>query len=131
VDFTESFLDILTTEGSLRPIKHPQRTLLDFQKGAMRGVGEDINLGKYHLRGTYTIDRGRIYWVKKYCGGRYNHLVRYRGIIGDGVLFGTWRFRKSGGLVALFRRRADEVIGGPWPEVLWRKELEDMIRRQS
>jgi hypothetical protein len=66
--------------------KHHQELVLTFAKGEMQGEGRD-RVGKFHIRGFYSIEDGKCRWTKRYVG---RHDVFYQGFNEGKGIWGTW-----------------------------------------
>ncbi|MFT3700082.1 MAG: hypothetical protein QM831_43455 [Kofleriaceae bacterium] len=80
--------------------KHPQKMVLEFADGLVRGDGKD-DLGSFTLEGEYRVDGDeiRIGWIKTYDGA---HSVLYTGTFDEhGVVSGKWKIGSFGDSFAL------------------------------
>jgi hypothetical protein len=64
---------------------------LTFQNGAISGEGRDW-VGKFVLKGRYTLADGTCYWTKRYLG---KHDVFYKGFNEGKGIWGTWEIPES------------------------------------
>src|SRR5947209_17875776 len=90
----------------LIPGRHQMELLLTFRQEALTGEGRDW-VGKFIVRGRYTLADGRCYWTKRYLA---RHDVFYQGFNEGKGIWGTWEI-PAGAL-------SSEQRGGfhIWPE---------------
>src|SRR5436190_4635431 len=70
----------------LLPGRHLMDLRLTFRHGSMTGDGRDW-VGRFTLKGRYSLDDGKCYWTKRYLG---KHDVFYRGYNEGKGIWGTW-----------------------------------------
>lgn len=63
-----------------------QEMILTFHRGEIDGEGRD-KVGKFHIRGFYSIEDGKCRWTKRYVG---RHDVFYQGFNEGKGIWGTW-----------------------------------------
>jgi len=68
------------------PGRHLMELHLTFRQGSISGEGRDW-VGRFLLRGRYTIEDGRCHWTKRYLG---KHDVFYQGFNEGKGIWGTW-----------------------------------------
>ena len=68
------------------PKKHQMELGLTFLKGVMTGEGRD-KIGKFLIRGKYTVEDGKCWWNKAYIG---QHDVFYHGYNEGRGIWGLW-----------------------------------------
>jgi hypothetical protein len=81
------------TQKAPPPGKHRQELLLTFAKGEMHGEGRDW-VGKFTIRGFYSIEDGKCRWTKRYVG---RHDVFYQGFNEGKGIWGTWEIDTTKG----------------------------------
>ena len=64
---------------------------ITFRGGTITGEGRDW-VGKFILRGQYSLADGKCYWTKRYLG---KHDVFYQGYNEGRGIWGTWEIPKS------------------------------------
>ncbi len=75
----------------LVPGRHRMELALTFRAGLLRGEGRDW-VGKFVLRGRYSVADGRCHWTKRYLS---RHDVYYKGY-GEGKgIWGVWEIPDS------------------------------------
>ncbi len=74
------------------PGRHLMELHLVFASGSMTGEGRDW-VGKFAVRGRYTLDDGKCYWTKRYVG---RHDVFYDGFNEGKGIWGTWELTCAG-----------------------------------
>jgi hypothetical protein len=89
------------------PGRHRMELFLTFRQGGLAGEGRDW-VGRFVLRGRYTLEDGKCSWTKKYLG---RHDVFYQGFNEGKGIWGTWEIPPEQNLGQLWR-------GGfhIWPE---------------
>ena len=70
----------------LIPGRHRMELHLTFRQGELTGEGRDW-VGRFIVRGRYTLTDGRCHWAKKYLG---KHDVFYSGFNEGKGIWGTW-----------------------------------------
>jgi hypothetical protein len=70
----------------LIPGRHLMELSLTFRSGQLTGEGRDW-VGKFVLRGRYTLEDGKCYWTKRYLG---KHDVFYKGYNEGKGIWGVW-----------------------------------------
>jgi hypothetical protein len=68
------------------PGRHMMELILEFSRLAMKGTGRDW-VGKFIIKGKYSLDDGRCYWTKRYVG---KHDVFYQGFNEGKGIWGIW-----------------------------------------
>ena len=68
------------------PQRHQMELGLTFIKGVMTGEGRD-KIGKFLIRGKYTVEDGKCWWTKSYIG---QHDVFYHGYNEGKGIWGLW-----------------------------------------
>src|SRR5262249_17278243 len=68
------------------PGRHLMELKLTFRQGALTGEGRDW-VGRFSVRGRYTVEEGKCYWTKRYLG---KHDVFYQGFNEGKGIWGTW-----------------------------------------
>src|SRR4051812_1930084 len=68
------------------PGRHMMDLHLVFRHGSLTGEGRDW-VGKFLVRGKYTVEDGKCYWTKRYVG---KHDVFYAGFNEGKGIWGTW-----------------------------------------
>ncbi len=68
------------------PGRHQMELRLAFRAGEMTGDGRD-RVGRFVIRGRYTLADGRCYWTKRYLG---KHDVFYSGFNEGKGIWGLW-----------------------------------------
>lgn len=63
-----------------------QEMILTFHRGKIEGEGRDM-VGKFHIRGFYSIEDGKCRWTKRYVG---RHDVFYQGFNEGKGIWGVW-----------------------------------------
>jgi hypothetical protein len=86
------------------PGRHMMELHLTFSQGSMKGEGRDW-VGKFLIRGQYTIADGKCHWTKRYLG---KHDVFYQGFNEGKGIWGVWEIHES-----LYGMRGGFHI---WPE---------------
>ena len=94
-------------QKQVAPGRHQTELHLTFREGQMSGEGRDW-VGKFIVRGRYTIADGKCHWSKRYLG---KHDVFYQGYNEGKGIWGTWEISPAQNMGMLFR-------GGfhIWPE---------------
>jgi hypothetical protein len=93
-------------QKQVAPGRHQTELHLTFREGQMSGEGRDW-VGKYTVRGRYSLQDGRCHWTKQYL---HRHAVFYTGFNEGKGIWGTWNIPPSD--------RSVELHGGfhIWPE---------------
>jgi hypothetical protein len=73
------------------PGRHLMELHLTFRGGAITGEGRDW-VGKFILRGQYTLADGKCHWTKRYLS---KHDVFYQGFNEGRGIWGTWEIPNS------------------------------------
>jgi hypothetical protein len=68
------------------PGRHLMEMSLTFRQGQLTGEGRDW-VGKFALRGRYTLEDGKCYWTKRYLA---KHDVFYKGYNEGKGIWGVW-----------------------------------------
>jgi hypothetical protein len=71
----------------LIPGRHLMELHLTFRQGQMTGEGRD-RVGKFVMRGRYSVADGRCHWTKRYLG---KHDVYYSGYNEGKGIWGAWQ----------------------------------------
>ena len=66
--------------------KHRMDLSMTFRQGSMTGEGRDW-VGKFVIRGRYSVEDGKCYWTKRYVG---RHDVFYQGFNEGKGIWGKW-----------------------------------------
>lgn len=69
--------------------RHWMELLLTFRSGVVQGEGRD-RVGKFALKGRYSVDDGKCHWTKRYTG---KHDVFYQGYNEGKGIWGTWELK--------------------------------------
>jgi hypothetical protein len=77
----------------LIPGRHRMELALTFRQGQFSGEGRDW-VGRFILRGKYTLEDGKCYWTKRYLG---KHDVFYQGFNEGKGIWGVWEIPPSDG----------------------------------
>jgi hypothetical protein len=75
----------------LIPGRHMMELLLTFSNGTMTGEGRDL-VGKFVIRGGYTLHDGKCHFHKRYVG---KHDVFYQGFNEGKGIWGVWAIPAS------------------------------------
>jgi hypothetical protein len=75
------------------PGRHMMELHLTFSSGTLTGEGRDW-VGKFILRGRYSVADGQCHWTKRYLG---KHDVFYKGYNEGKGIWGTWEINHLGG----------------------------------
>jgi hypothetical protein len=70
----------------LMPGRHRMELALTFRKGQLTGEGRDW-VGKFIVRGRYSLEDGKCRWTKRYLG---KHDVHYQGFNEGKGIWGVW-----------------------------------------